>query len=69
LRQLAVQASAGEHFCTDLSEKRAAGAFRELRARKRHPPWESDELLERARRAGLLQVAAWLEVEDVQRLL
>ena len=53
----------------DLNETRAAGAFRELRARKRQPPWEVDELIERARRAGLLETAAWLEGEDVRRLL
>lgn len=53
----------------DLNEKRAAGAFREMRARKRQPPWEVDELIERTRRAGLLQTAAWLESEDVRRLL
>jgi hypothetical protein len=53
----------------DLNEKRAAGAFRELRARKRNPHWEVDELIERTARAGLLQTAAWLEGEDVRRLL
>ena len=53
----------------DLNEKRAAGAFREPRARKRNPHWEVDELIERTARAGLLQTAAWLEGEDVRRLL
>ncbi|WP_181321853.1 PIN domain-containing protein [Trinickia symbiotica] len=53
----------------DLNEKRAAGAFRELRARKRQPPWQAEELIDRARRAGLLETAAWLEGEDVRRLL
>jgi hypothetical protein len=53
----------------DLNETRVVGAFRELRARKRHPPWEIDELIERARRSGLQQTAAWLEGEDIRRLL
>ena len=53
----------------DLNEKRAAGAFREMRARKRQPVWQVDELIERARRAGLLETAAWLDAEDVRRLL
>ncbi|AFT90064.1 PIN domain-containing protein [Paraburkholderia phenoliruptrix] len=71
-RELAIEVIHPDSFVRDLidlNEKRAVGAFRELRARKRNPPWESDELIERARRAGLLQVAAWLEVEDVRRLL
>ena len=32
----------------ELNEKRAAVAFRELRARKKNPPWERDELIRRS---------------------
>ncbi len=33
----------------DLNEKRAVAAFRELRARKKNPPWETSELIQRLR--------------------
>ncbi|MFM0291800.1 PIN domain-containing protein [Burkholderia sp. WP9] len=53
----------------DLNEKRALAAFRDLRARKRRPPWSVDELLERLIRAGLVQTSAWLSSADVLPLL
>jgi hypothetical protein len=53
----------------DLNEKRAVAAFRELRARKKNPPWTEDELLQRLRNAGLVQTALWLNSRDVAALI
>jgi hypothetical protein len=53
----------------DLNEKRALAAFRDLRARKRRPPWSVNELLDRLIRAGLVQTSAWLSSADVLPLL
>ncbi|NJO23951.1 MAG: hypothetical protein HC868_14770 [Sphingomonadales bacterium] len=53
----------------DLNEKRAAAAFRELRARKKNPSWDREELVSRARRGGLVQTSLWLANEDVSALI
>jgi hypothetical protein len=53
----------------DLNEKRALAAFRDLRLRKRQPPWSVDALLDRLMRAGLVQTHAWLSSGDVLPLL
>jgi len=53
----------------DLNEKRAVAAFRELRARKKNPPWETAELVERLRAAGLVQTSLWLNTQDVAALI
>jgi hypothetical protein len=53
----------------DLNEKRAVAAFRELRARKKNPPWDLDELVQRLQNAGLVQTAQWLRAKDVAALV
>jgi len=53
----------------DLNEKRAVAAFRELRARKKNPPWETGELALRLRDAGLVQTSLWLNTKDVAALV
>ncbi|WCM24130.1 PIN domain-containing protein [Paraburkholderia bryophila] len=53
----------------DLNEKRALAAFKDMRARKRRPPWSVTELLDRLIRAGLVQTSAWLSSADVLPLL
>jgi len=53
----------------DLNEKRAVAAFRELRARKKNPPWETGELVQRLRDAALVQTSIWLNTEDVAALV
>ena len=53
----------------DLNEKRAVAAFRDLRARKKNPPWGSPELVERLRSAGLVQTSLWLNTQDVAALI
>lgn len=53
----------------DLNEKRAVAAFRELRARKKNPPWETSELIQRLRHATLVQTSIWLNTEDVAVLV
>ena len=53
----------------DLNEKRAVGSFRELRTRKRNPPWEIGELGQRLRAAGLVQTSLWLNSKDVAALV
>jgi PIN domain len=53
----------------DLNEKRAVAAFRELRARKKNPPWASSELVQRLQKAGLLQTSLWLNTKDVVALI
>jgi PIN domain len=53
----------------DLNEKRAVAAFRELRARKKNPPWETSELIQRLRDAGLVQTSLWLNSQDVAALV
>lgn len=53
----------------DLNEKRAVAAFRELRARKKNPPWEPRVLVDRIRGAGLVQSALWLSSADVIALI
>jgi len=53
----------------DLNEKRVVAAFRELRARKKNPPWDLDELVQRLQNAGLVQTAQWLRAKDVAALV
>jgi len=53
----------------DLNEKRAVAAFRELRARKKNPPWKTGELVQRLRDAALVQTSIWLNTEDVAALV
>jgi predicted nucleic acid-binding protein len=53
----------------DLNEKRAAVAFRELRARKNNPPWDREELVGRTRGCGMVQTALWLANDDVLALI
>jgi hypothetical protein len=53
----------------DLNEKRAVAAFRELRARKRNPPWAISELVQRLQRGGLVQTSLWLNTKDVVALI
>jgi hypothetical protein len=53
----------------DLNEKRAVAAFRELRARKTNPPWQTCELVQRLRDTGLVQASIWLSSEDVSALV
>jgi hypothetical protein len=53
----------------DLNEKRAVGAFRELRARKKNPPWDKPELIRGLREAGLVQASLWAAGEDVTALI
>ena len=53
----------------DLNEKRAVAAFRELRARKMSPPWETRELVKRLRDAALMQASIWLNTADVTALV
>jgi predicted nucleic acid-binding protein len=53
----------------DLNEKRAVAAFRELRARKKHPPWEPSELGQRLRDTGLVQTSLWVNTQDVAALI
>jgi hypothetical protein len=53
----------------DLNEKRAVAAFRELRARKKNPPWDVAELVQRLQAAGLVQTSLWLKTKDVAALV
>lgn len=53
----------------NLNEKRAVAAFRELRARKKHPPWEIPELAHRLSESGLVQTSLWVGSQDVSALL
>ena len=53
----------------DLNEKRAVAAFRELRARKKNPPWEVDEIVKRLQTSGLVQASLWLNTKDVAALM
>ncbi|MFZ4789569.1 MAG: PIN domain-containing protein [Candidatus Competibacteraceae bacterium] len=53
----------------DLNEKRAVVAFRELRERKKHPPWDSNELVQRLRKSRLIQTSLWLASDDVSKLV
>jgi hypothetical protein len=53
----------------DLNEKRALAAFRELRSRKKNPPWELGELVQRLQSAGLVQTSLWLKAKDVAALV
>lgn len=53
----------------DLNEKRAVAAFRELRARKKNPPWTVDEIVRRLQAAGLVQASLWLNTRDVAALM
>lgn len=52
-----------------LNEKRAVAAFRELRSRKKNPPWDVDELVRRMSESGLVQTALWVRNPDVSTLL
>lgn len=53
----------------DLNEKRAVAAFRELRARKKNPPWTVDEIVKRLQTSGLVQTSLWLNTKDVAALM
>lgn len=53
----------------DLNEKRVVAAFRELRERKKHPPWDSNELIQRLHKSRLIQTSLWLASDDVLNLL
>ena len=53
----------------DLNEKRAVAAFRELRARKKNPPWAPNELVQRLQNGGLVQTSLWLNTKDVVALI
>ena len=53
----------------DLNEKRAVAAFRELRARKKNPPWAVDEIVKRLQTSGLVQTSLWLNTKDVAALM
>lgn len=52
-----------------LNEKRAVAAFRELRARKKNPPWDVGELVRRLSESGLVQTALWARTADVSTLI
>jgi predicted nucleic acid-binding protein len=54
---------------TTLNEKRAVAAFRELRARKKKPPWDVGDLVRRLTEAGLVQTALWVRSSDVSTLI
>ena len=53
----------------NLNEKRAVTASRELRARKKNPPWQTGELVQRLRDAALVQTSICLNTEDVAALV
>jgi predicted nucleic acid-binding protein len=53
----------------DLNEKRAVAAFRELRGRKKRPPWNVPELIRRLGEAGLAQSSLWASADDVAALI
>lgn len=53
----------------DLNERRVVDAFRALRRRKKNPPWDVNELIERIRRAELTETARWLQAQGIQPLL
>ena len=53
----------------DLNEKRAVAAFRELRARKKNPPWTVDDIAKRLQASGLVQTSMWLNTRDVAALM
>ena len=52
-----------------LNEKRALAAFRELRARKKNPPWGTEELIRRLNDSGLVQTSLWVRNQDVSALI
>lgn len=52
-----------------LNEKRAVAAFRELRARKKSPPWDAAELVRRLNDSGLVQTSLWVRQQDVSALI
>jgi hypothetical protein len=52
-----------------LNEKRAVAAFRELRARKKNPPWDTAELARRLTASGLVQTSLWVRNRDVSALI
>jgi hypothetical protein len=52
-----------------LNEKRAVAAFRELRVRKKNPPWDVPELVRRLSEAGLTQTSLWVRNPDVGALI
>lgn len=53
----------------DLQPTLAIVAFKEMRLRKKNPPWTVDEFIERIGRSGLVGTAAWLGRDDVRPLL
>lgn len=52
-----------------LNEKRAVAAFRELRSRKKNPPWVTEELARRLNDSGLVQTSLWVRSPDVSALI
>lgn len=52
-----------------LNEKRAVAAFRELRARKKNPPWDVPELVRRLSECQLVQTSLWVRSQDVSALI
>lgn len=70
--QLKIEVIHPDDFVMDLvtlNEKRAVAAFRELRARKKNPPWPVDELIQRLSRSGLVQTSLWVASQDVSALI
>jgi len=58
------------HHGSDRSQReRAVAAFRELRARKKNPPWTVDEIVKRLQTSGLVQTSLWLNTKDVAALM
>ncbi len=53
----------------DLNEGRVVDAFRAMRKRKRNPPWEADDLIERIGRAGMPATARWLHGPGIRPFL
>ncbi|MGI4985304.1 MAG: hypothetical protein ACRYGL_18560 [Janthinobacterium lividum] len=54
---------------SDLNEKRAIAALKQLRKRKCRPSWTGEDLVERLRKSRMPQMALWLEAGDVRPLL
>lgn len=70
--QLQIEVIHPDDFVMDLitlNEKRAVAAFRELRARKKNPPWDIPELTRRLSESGLVQTSLWVRSQDVSVLI
>jgi predicted nucleic acid-binding protein len=71
-KELHIEVLHPDDFIMDLitlNEKRAVAVFRELRARKRNPPWDVDELVRRLGESALVQTALWVRSGDVSTLI